>query len=536
MGKVNLEEGNNALAKVLLMMNYDMSKTLSENKVTLSEQAVDKPKGATNFLRGIYGTGGFGTDEQALIDSFNELQSVSDYVALDDYFKKVMKNSAQSIRRALNAELGQGDADTARAIQKKLKSIGIDMSFDTTSSNYDVLGGSIQIVVPSSVKDEPKKVEPTKDATKDSNKPAKTQWVQSPSEEEVKSGTKYVKAGMKGDFVKKIQQALNDIAQSEGNNNLNVGKADGYFGNKTKQGLKNFQVSAGLKGDGVLGKDTYSVLFREVSTPLALSQQNTKSVSIPSVTLPKGEVQRASSIPSLQNAHVEPKTTIKESLKKNLKKSLNEKRQVEENLIIERKIIVNRYNLIGEGLVLETEEQQNKFVESLISETQYLVAQGYSSKVINEGLFDFVGSLFKGSFTSVPAVFGEYIAAWLLKTLGLPKDSYMGGVIIALVGNLNISDYDKFFTDCRFASNKIADSLIEGYVIKLQNEKQMNQGAGGFVLSALRNSVVDYFVEDKSGIIEKLEEKIADFICPKLSKVANKMGDVAQGMKDKAVA
>jgi peptidoglycan hydrolase-like protein with peptidoglycan-binding domain len=530
MEKVNLEEGNNALAKVLLMMNYDMNKTLKENKVTMSEQVVEAPKGWTNFRRGIYGAGGFGTDEQALIDAFNELQSVSDYIALDDYLKKVMKNSAQSIRRALNAELGMGDANVATSIQKKLKSIGIDMYFDTTSSNKDILGGSIQIVVPTSVKDETKKDETKKDENKKTVQPPKPQWIQSPSEDEVKGGSKYVKAGMKGDFVKKIQKVLNDIATSEGDTNLNVGKVDGYFGNKTKQALKNFQVSAGLKGDGVLGKDTYSVLFREVSTPVALA---TKGLSLPSVDTPKSAVQRT---PSLQNAHVEPKSTIKESLKKNLKQTLTEKRQLEENLIIERKIVSNRYNLIGNGVILETEDQQIRFVESIIAETQYLAAQGYSSEVINEQLFDMIGSLFKGSFTSVPAVFGEYIASWLLKTLGLPKDSYMGGVIIALVGNLNISDYDKFFTDCRFATNKIADSLIEGYVIKLQNEKSLNQGAGGFVMSALRNSVVDYFTEDKTGLIEKLEEKLGDFICPKLSKVSSKMGDVAQSVKDKAMA
>ena len=525
MEKVNLEEGNNALAKVLLMMNYDMSKTLNENKVTMSEQIADKPKGATNFLRGIYGAGGFGTDEQALIDAFNELQSVSDYIALDDYFKKIMKNSAQSIRRALNAELGMGDANVATSIQKKLKSIGIDMYFDTTSSNKDVLGGSIQIVVPTSVKDETKK-----DETKKTTQPTKPQWVQSPSEEEVKGGSKNVKAGMKGDFVKKIQQKLNDIATSEGNTNLNVGKVDGYFGNKTKQALKNFQVSAGLKGDGVLGKETYSVLFREVSAPVALA---TKGLSLPSVDTPKSGIQRT---PSLQNAHVEPKSTIKESLKKTLKQTLTEKRQLEENLIIETKIVTNRYSLIGNGLVLETEEQQMKFVESLIAETQYLKSQGYSSEIINEGLFNFLGSLFTGSFSAVPAVIGEYIASWLLKTLGVDQNSYIGGVIIALVGNLNISDYDKFFTDCRFASNKIADSLIEGYVIKLQNDQSLNQGAGGFVLSALRNSVVDYFVEDKTGLVEKLEEQLADFICPKLSKLSGKMGDVMSSIKDKAVA
>ena len=392
--------------------------------------------------------------------------------------------------------------------------------------------------------------EPTKVG---SNKPQKQGvkipfvWKNAPTEEEVKSGSKFLKIGMKGDFVKKLQSELNTAAEQDGNPNYNVGKpgdpnkgVDGFFGRRTKKGLQNFQTSAGLKADGILGPKTYNVLFREKQTTVGSDLAN-KEIQNVDVQTPENGVQKASPIQSVSDevqkeSNMKTKTTIKESLKKNLKKTLNEKRQIEENLIIERKIVLNRYNLIGEGLVLETEEQQIKFVESLISETQYLVAQGYSSEVINEQLFDFVGSLFKGSFTSVPAVFGEYIAAWLLKTLGLPKDSYMGGVIIALVGNLNISDYDKFFTDCRFASNKIADSLIEGYIIKLQNEKSMNQGAGGFVISALRNSVVDYFVEDKSGIIEKLEEKIADFICPKLSKVANKMGDVAQNLKDKVVA
>ena len=98
----------------------------------------------------------------------------------------------------------------------------------------------------------------------------------------------------------------------------------------------------------------------------------------------------------------------------------------------------------------------------------------------------------------------EYIAGWLTKTLGIPQNSYMGSVVVALVGNLNIADYDKFFSDCRFASNKIADSLIEGYVLQLQNEKNLNTGASGFIVSALRNSVVDYFTEDKSSLIQIL--------------------------------
>lgn len=379
-------------------------------------------------------------------------------------------------------------------------------------------------------------------------------WKNAPSEEEVKSGSKLLKIGMKGDFVKKLQSELNKAAEQDGNPNYNVGKVDGFFGRKTKRGLANFQTSAGLESDGIMGPETYKRLFRETPEKIDLQTKTVKDVepeiskaeiqpqsSIPAIKdvlpdAPKGGVRRQSTIPSVKESDMNNKPTIKESLRKNLKQTLTEKRQLEENLIIERKIVSNRYNLIGNGVILETEDQQIRFVESIIAETQYLSAQGYSSEVINEQLFDMIGSLFKGSFTSVPAVFGEYIASWLLKTLGLPKDSYMGSVIIALVGNLNISDYDKFFTDCRFATNKIADSLIEGYIIKLQNEKSMNQGAGGFVLSALRNAVVDYFTEDKSGLIEKLEEKLGDFICPKLSKVSSKMGDVAQSVKDKAMA
>ena len=347
---------------------------------------------------------------------------------------------------------------------------------------------------------------------------------------------------------------MNKAAEQDGNPNYNVGKVDGFFGRKTKRGLQNFQTSAGLKPDGIMGTQTYKTLFRETPEKIDLQTKTVKDVepeiskaevqpqssisSIKDVKLdtPKGGVRRQSTITSVKENDMNNKPTIKESLKKNLKQTLNEKRRLEENLIIETKIVTNRYSLIGNGLVLETEEQQMKFVESLIAETQYLKSQGYSSEIINEGLFNFLGSLFTGSFSAVPAVIGEYIASWLLKTLGVDQNSYIGGVIIALVGNLNISDYDKFFTDCRFASNKIADSLIEGYVIKLQNDQSLNQGAGGFVLSALRNSVVDYFVEDKTGLVDKLEEQLADFICPKLSKLSGKMGDVMSSIKDKAVA
>jgi hypothetical protein len=227
---------------------------------------------------------------------------------------------------------------------------------------------------------------------------------------------------------------------------------------------------------------------------------------------------------------------IKESLKKSLKKNLIEVKEKKEDLMVENKIIKNRFNFLFEGKSFETEEEKDYLVESVITEIGYLKTQGYSSQAINEGLFSMLGNIFGGSVKSIPAVFGEYIAGWLTKTLGIPQNSYMSSVVVALVGNLNIADYDKFFSDCRFSSNKIADSLIEGYVLQLQNEKNLNTGASGFIVSALRNSVVDYFTEDKTSLIQILEDKIGEFLCPKLSKLSSAISDKTDDLKSKIVA
>jgi hypothetical protein len=225
-----------------------------------------------------------------------------------------------------------------------------------------------------------------------------------------------------------------------------------------------------------------------------------------------------------------------ESLKKTLKKNLKIVKENKENLMVETNIVEKRFNFIVEGKSFETIDEQDYLVESVITEIGYLKAQGYTSKAINEGLFSMLGSLIGGGAQAVPAVFGEYIANWITGKLQIPKNSYMNGVIVALIGNLNIADYDRFFSDCRFASNKIADSLIEGYLVQLQNKKDANSGASGFIVSALRNSVVDYFAEDKNSLIQILEDKIGEFLCPKLSKLSGIISDKADDMKAKMVA
>lgn len=395
--------------------------------------------------------------------------------------------------------------------------------------------------------------------------PSKTlgfQWVNAPSEEEVKTGKKVLKFGMQGDFVTKVQNQL----KSRGVDPRGI---DGKFGQRTKNAVKKYQKELGLEPDGIVGRNTYVKLFFQAPkveptdvTPETQTTQTTNQRTEPGlnpVFEPQTpEIQRQSPIQPLtqlsdvlpseqptsrqtrranrmarrqQNAHVDPKPTLKESLKT----KLVEKQLEKENLIIESNIIINRFKLIGEGVILETEEQQDLFLESIISEMIYLKNQGYNSKVINEGLFSFLGGLFGGSFKAIPEVLGEYIARWLTKTLGVPENSYMQGVIIALVGDLtrDMGNIDKFFTDCRYITNKIADALIEGYFVKLQQEKDLQSGAGGFVVSALRNAIAQELLNSKDGIVQKLQDTIAELICPKLSKLAGKVEDATEDIKAK---
>jgi len=71
---------------------------------------------------------------------------------------------------------------------------------------------------------------------------------------------------------------------------------------------------------------------------------------------------------------------------------------------------------------------------------------------------------------------------------------------------------------------------------KLQEENQSTSGAGGFVISAIRNSVVTYFADTKDSIIQKLEDQIADFLCPKMTKVSSKIADKYDELKTKVMA
>jgi hypothetical protein len=658
-----ITEGKEALERTLLMMKYDMKKTLTENVEVILEQSTpekdikDKISAAAAMAAG--------TDEEGLRDAIKQITSkdlynkVNKEIASDSTLSVKYKDDP-SIVGIMNDELGSGDLEVANEIGNHLKTIGLNMVV-TARMERDKMGNN----APSTTYFDNIKLstEPVVDKAKSettlkksdaaikafasfscvSNHPkAKESKMANGSPVFFIDGEVYYNNGRKKDKSgKMVSFTCNDAifktsggktgvtsitdknllskldfsykfpgdekyvyAYSSPENALKeqVAQAGKWYGKNIATGkvfdiTVNYPTTAAKLNDnfftsGKAEPNTQTASAEQPNVPKKITDMSSIELSIMKKQEPlkynseygklgaiekkkvddtiKG-VQTSTEQPNTQKritdmssieisnmkkqeplkynseygklGAIEKKTVDDkmkgiqtESLKKSLKKNLIEVKEKKQDLMVENKIISNRFNFLFEGRSFETEEEKDYLVESIITEIGYLKIQGYTPQAINEGLFSMLGNIFGGSVKSIPAVFGEYIAGWLTKTLGIPQNSYMSSVVVALVGNLNIADYDKFFSDCRFASNKIADSLIEGYVLQLQNEKNLNTGASGFIVSALRNSVVDYFTEDKTSLIQILEDKIGEFLCPKLSKLSSAISDKTDDLKTKIVA
>jgi hypothetical protein len=132
MKKRIITEGKEALERTLLMMNYDMKKTLTENVEVISEQenvggnpedlqiAIKLRKATTDIL---------GTDESGLEDALNSIKDKAQYDRVNALMPKYSKY--KSIQDALNNEFETDNLDEVIKLKDILSKKGVNLTYKT---------------------------------------------------------------------------------------------------------------------------------------------------------------------------------------------------------------------------------------------------------------------------------------------------------------------------------------------------------------------------------------------------------------------
>ena len=121
MKKVNLQEGNEALKRALLLMNYDMKKTLSENvesRQSIHEQ-VELSDDEVDIIQGFdVATKGMGTDVGKLKQLFKKIKNIQMFDRIDQAMNDYTDYS--SIAEMLDGEMGTGNYADMQEIRRDL--------------------------------------------------------------------------------------------------------------------------------------------------------------------------------------------------------------------------------------------------------------------------------------------------------------------------------------------------------------------------------------------------------------------------------
>lgn len=218
-------------------------------------------------------------------------------------------------------------------------------------------------------------------------------------------------------------------------------------------------------------------------------------------------------------------------MKKELRKALLEIKEKKDTLVLESKIAEKRIMMI-----LENEENLHNFKKipfekrfkmscQLLQEFAYL--QQNTLILEQGGIADFLknifgGNIFKNIFSGSIETFAEPILNSILGKFGFKSEGILKKFIISFL-TTNPSRLVGALSDCRELTKLVAESLVEGVVMLIQDQTNTNSTAYNFVRNMLGGVAKDV------SIINSIEEKIGDTICGFFDEYSEK----AKGILDK---
>lgn len=116
---------------------------------------------------------------------------------------------------------------------------------------------------------------------------------------------------------------------------------------------------------------------------------------------------------------------------------------------------------MNESKVIKTRFGITESIEGIVSEIKYLKRQKYSVDLINENLISILNQMFQEDGPKFMDTVKTKLSDFLIQKLNL--SDFETGVIERAIGETEVDDVPKLFTDARFLSQKLAEVYKDGF-------------------------------------------------------------------------
>lgn len=246
-----------SLERIKLMMGYDMSKTLNENRQIILEQndnTQDLKAIADSFWD--YTGGAWGTGEEEMKQVIKRLRNKSEFEKFD---QELINGHNMSFEQIINNEFESDNGKDVLEIVEILKGIGVNV--DSGVKEQLVSSGSGATSSKKITFDKKFKIlggtNPVSGGSTITTTPPSTY-------DDVVNGKGVLKMGMKGPAVNQLQQMLVALGYNLGTSGSQKNGVDSSFGKLTDAAVRDFQSkNPPLENDGIVGKNTAPVILEK---------------------------------------------------------------------------------------------------------------------------------------------------------------------------------------------------------------------------------------------------------------------------------
>lgn len=212
----------------------------------------------------------------------------------------------------------------------------------------------------------------------------------------------------------------------------------------------------------------------------------------------------------------------KMSLKKIVKKNLNDTKTVKITQLTESKIVNGRFSIIAESVNLHSKIQTTKFFNKLFVESKNLVDMGISTKIINEDLIMVLKGLMGNENSQVIDVLKDRLITYLESKLDM--DTFEKEVLKQSILELDEDEFPQVFSDKRFLARIITDTFIREF-----GEKYLD-GLTDMTRELLMNRI------DNEDFKRELEDKFTTALDSLLDSIESNMDSKLKGIRDSVLS